>query len=92
MTVPVFYKNFRKLPVEKWLRKAVIKEFNQRPHEKCSNQRADAGHQARQCSHSDTDKVTRNPDEFERKTPFPGNNDWNRIINRDSQVGGHIEG
>lgn len=58
----------------------MVEKLNQRPHEKCRDQRTNTRQQARQCSNRDTEQITGNPDEFERKVPFMGNNDWYCII------------
>ena len=78
------YKNLRKFSIKKRLGKAVIKEFYQRSHEKRSNQSPDSGHQPRQRPYDNAEQVACNPDKFEREPPFLGDNDRNRIIDRDA--------
>ena len=73
------------------LRKTVIEKFDQRSHEKCGDQRTRTGKQAGQGSDDDTEQVTADPDEFERKLSAVGDHNGDRVIYRDSQVGSHVQ-
>lgn len=80
------------LSVQQRTRKLHIEELDQRPHEKGSNERSNTRKQTAEGAYDNADQVTANPAETEGLSALVGNNDRNRVIDRNPQIGCHIQG
>lgn len=77
---------------QQWLGEFHIEKLDQGPHEKGCDQGPDPGKQAAERTCDDTDQITSDAAEAKRLSALVGDDDRNGVIDRDAQIGCHVQG